>query len=195
MAKTIGQPAALESQNDPQAISINNFLNTFTDQPGGEFTNASRYMSGSRAVIKINDKLFGFAFGVSFNVETQQDEIWTVDDWTAYELAPSKVRVNGTLSMFHVPGKGPTERLVQPNILGFLFHRYITIRIEDQATGAKIFETNRAQVTSKRQVIREGELSRIELQWKAIAWTDVAPYYPGGYDDPSNITDTVLGAF
>lgn len=193
MATTITKPAALESQNDPQAFSTNNFINNLTGTPGGEFTNASRYMSGSRAVIKINDKLFGFAFAASFNIETQQSENWTIDDWTAYELTPSRARVTGTLSMLHVPGKGPTERLVQPSILSFLFHRYITIRIEDQATGAKIFETNRAQVTSKRQSIREGELSRIELEWKALAWTDVTPYFPAGYDDASNLINSVLG--
>lgn len=194
MAGNIKPPAAQESQNGPEALSINNFLNNLNNG-NNEFTDSSRYMSGSRAIIKLNDKLFGFAFGVSYNIETTQDEVYTIDDWTAYELAPNKVRVTGTLSMFHIPGKGPTERLVQPNVLAFLFHKYITIRIEDQVTGAKIFETNRAQIVSKRQSLNNGELSKIELQWKALSWTDVAPYFPAGYDDPTNLLDTIGGAF
>lgn len=145
--------------------------------------NFGRYLTGSRAIIKINDKLFGFAFGVTFNINTAQDEIWTIDDWTPFELAPKKITVDGTLSMFHIPGKGPTRELVQPNVLSFLFHKYITIKIEDQTTGQKIFETQKAVVTNSRQTVRAGEISTIELSWKSIGWIDeLTPFYPQGYN-------------
>lgn len=171
------------------ALSSQGFAQQTQDSLGGAlgglspFNDFGKYMTGSRAIIKLNDKLFGFAFGVSFNIETLQEEIRTIDDYTAYELAPNQVKVSGTLSMFHIPGKGPTPELIQPNILAFLFHKYITIRIEDQTTGQKIFETNRAQIISKRQSLRAGELSTIELQWKALGWTDQQkPFYPDGAD-------------
>jgi len=142
--------------------------------------NFGRYMTGARAIIKINDKLFGFAFAVNYNINTEYAENQTIDDYVAYELMPTRISVNGTLSMFHVPGKGPTNQLVQANILSYLMHRYITIEISDQTTGQTIFKTNKAVITSKAQSLQAGELSTIQLSWKALGWVDemTQPDYP-----------------
>lgn len=141
--------------------------------------NFGRYMTGARAIIKVNDKLFGFAFGVNFNIQTETNEVWTIDDWTPYELAPNRIMVSGTMGLFHIPGKGPTRELVQANVLSFLFHRYVTIEITDQMTGQTIFKTNRAVITNKSQSIQAGEISTIQLSWKAIGWADeLNPQYP-----------------
>lgn len=145
--------------------------------------NFGRYLTGSRAIIKLNGKLFGFAFGVTFNIRTMSDEINTIDDWVPYELAPKRIIVNGTLSMFHIPNKSPSRELIQANVLSFLFHKYITIEITDQTTGQKIFKTNRAMITNRSQTIQAGELSTITLEWKALGWIDdITPSYPTGYD-------------
>lgn len=143
--------------------------------------NFGRYMNGARAIIKVNDKLFGFAFGVNFSITTDATEVWTIDDWTPYELAPNRITVNGTMGLFHIPGKGPSKELVQANVLSFLFHKYITIEITDQMTGQTIFKTNRAVVTNRSQTLQAGELSTIQLTWKAIGWADeINPQYPQG---------------
>lgn len=145
--------------------------------------NFARYMTGARAIIKVNGKLFGFAFGVTYNIATPHEEIWTIDDWTPYELAPQRLSVNGTLGMFHIPGKGPTKQLVQANVLSFLMHKYITIEITDQMTGQKIFKTNRAVITNKSQMLNAGDISTIQLTWKAIGWIDeLTPSFPVGAD-------------
>lgn len=149
--------------------------------------NFARYMTGARAIIKVNGKLFGFAYGVNYTINTPHEELWTIDDWTAYELAPQRITISGTLGMFHVPGKGPTEQLVQANVLSFLMHKYITIEISDQLTGEKIFKTERAVITSKSQSLNAGELSTINLSWKAIGWIDeLTPKYPEGADGESS---------
>ena len=149
--------------------------------------NFSRYLSGSRCIIKVNSKVFGFAFKASYNISTAQDEIWTIDDWTPWELAPKRVLVTGTLGMFHIPGKGPTSELVQQNVLSFLHHRYITIEIRDQMTDQIIFLTNKAVITNKSQSIQAGELSTIELQWKALGWQDeLTPAFPAEFDGKSS---------
>jgi hypothetical protein len=146
--------------------------------------NLGRYMTGARAIIKVNDKLFGFAFAVNYNINTEYQENNTIDDYVAYELMPTRISVNGTLSMFHVPGKGPTAegQLVQANVLSFLMHKYITIEISDQMTGQVLFKTNKAVITNKQQSLQAGELSTIQLSWKALGWVDElgVPYTPGG---------------
>lgn len=143
--------------------------------------NFGRYMTGSRAIIKVNGELFGFAFGVTYNIQTNAEEIWTIDDYTPYELAPSRLQVSGTLSMFHIPGKGPTHELVQANVLSFLMHKYITIEISDQTTGQTIFKTNKAMITGKSQSLNAGELSTISLSFRALGWVDeLTPAIPKG---------------
>jgi hypothetical protein len=145
--------------------------------------NYARYMTGARAIIKVNGKLFGFAFGVNYNINTAYDETWTIDDWTPYELAPQRITISGTMGLFHIPGKGPTAELVQPNILSFLMHKYITIEITDQMTGQKIFKTERAVITNKSQILQAGDISTIQLNWKAIGWIDeLTPKLPDGTD-------------
>jgi hypothetical protein len=162
--------------------------------------NYARYMTGARAIIKVNGKLFGFAFGVNYNINTAADEVWTIDDWTPYELAPQRITINGTMGLFHIPGKGPTQELVQANVLSFLMHKYITIEITDQTTGQKIFKTERAMITSKSQTLQAGDISTIQLNWKAIGWLDeITPKYADGADGGEvgggGILDTVGNLF
>jgi len=166
--------------------------------------NFGRYLTGSRCIIKVNNKLFGFAFKASYNISTLQEEIWTIDDWTPWELAPQRVMVTGTLGMFHIPGKGPAKELVQPNVLSFLHHKYITIEIRDHMTDQVIFKTNKAVITNKSQTIEAGTLSTIELQWKAVGWFDeMQPNFPVGHDTSDggveqvgkgNFLDNAVGA-
>jgi hypothetical protein len=152
--------------------------------------NLARYMTGARAIIKVNGKLFGFAFGVSYNIQTNAEENWTIDDYTPYELMPSKMVVNGTIGMFHIPGKGPARELVQANLLSYLMHRYITIEISDQMTGQLIFRTDRAMITGKSQTMTAGEISTIQLTWKAIGWVDeMTPKLSDGADSDSKGKD------
>jgi len=152
------------------------------------------YLTGGRAIIKINDRLFGFAFGVTFNINTDYVENNTIDEYLAYELMPTRITVNGTLSMFHIPNKSPTKRLIQPNVLSYLFHRYVTIEITDQHTGQTIFHTKKAVITSKQQVLQAGEISTIQLSWKAIGWVDeMIPSQPLGAGAPSFFSGKNVG--
>lgn len=148
------------------------------------FSDLGRYMTGSRAVIKVNNKLYGFAFSVTYNIKTEYVENTTIDSYIAYELMPTRISVDGTMSMFHIPDKSPTKQFVQANVASFLMHKYITIEISDQMTGQVVFKTNRAVITNKSQTLTAGELSTIILNWKALGWTDELgqPSLPIGAD-------------
>jgi hypothetical protein len=154
---------------------------------GGNIANAGksvhRYMTGSRAIIKVNGDLMGFAHSASFRVNTSQTSINTIDDWTPYEIAPSRVTIEGTLGTFHIPGKGASKQLVQSNVLSFLFHRYITIEIRDRKTNELVFQTNKAVITSRHQELKAGELSTVTLNFVAMGWVDeMVPAFPDGYN-------------
>lgn len=161
---------------------FNNIFPQSKDSTADLFGN---FFHGSRAKIYVNGKLYGFAFGVTVNIQTQHDEIWTIDDYTPYELAPNKIQVNGTLSQFHVVGRGPSKELIQANALSFLFHKYITLEIRDSKLDITLFKSSRVMITGRNQNLQAGEPSNIQLSWKAIGWQDeLIPNYPKGYKEP-----------
>lgn len=154
-----------------------------------------RYMTGSRAIIKVNGELFGFAMSVSYNIQTTASDVKTIDSWVPWELAPSMISVSGTLGMFHIPGKGPAVTLTQANLLSFLDQKYITIEISDRTTGNLVFKTERAMVVGKSQSLNAGALSTIELQWRAIGWSDeMVPTFPTSTETNPNDPNAALTA-
>ncbi len=148
----------------------------------------AKYHTGPRCVIKINGKLFGFAFAVSWNIQTDNQEIFTIDDYLPAELAPRMITVSGTLGTFVIPGRSATSELLQSNVLSFMQNKYITLEISDSATGALLFKTNRAVITGQQGSIQAEQMSVTQLSWKAIGWQhEFAPEEPAGSDRDSVI--------
>lgn len=145
---------------------------------------SAKYMTGARTVLKINGNIVGFAFNVSWAIETDQTEIYTIDDYVPYEIAPRRVSVSGTLGMFVVPGRSPTTEKLQSDILSFLFNKYITIEVRDSVTDNLLFKTNKAVITSSSTELRSEQLGSTTLNWKAIGWiNEASPKMPSGKDD------------
>lgn len=143
-----------------------------------------KYLTGSRAIIKVNGKLAGFAFAANINIQTDQRDVNEIDNYVPYELAPRRTTVTGTLGMFHIPGKGPTAEGYMGNVLSFLMKRYVTIEIRDRTTNNLIFKTDRAAITGRQQSIMAGEQSTITLSFRAIDWEDeVEPKKPSNVDE------------
>ena len=147
------------------------------------FRPMGKYMTGARAIIKVNGDIAGFAFSASWNVATRHQEVREIDNFLPYELAPSIVEVSGTLGMFHIPGKGPSNQRFQANRLSFLHQKYITIQIEDQQTSTILLKIDKAVITNRSQILDTNAESKITLEWKAIGWQDdQAPSFADGYD-------------
>lgn len=159
---------------------LSNFQGLFSIAPQG------KYVSGARTIIKINGELAAFAFQVAWTIRTEQEEIWGIDDWTPYEIAPKRVTVEGTIGGFYIPFKGsPTANWAMPNLLSFMFHKYITIEVKDSTTDAILFKTNRAVITSNTTSVNAENLANMTLTWKAIGWVDEQiPGYPGDIKTP-----------
>ena len=148
----------------------------------------AKYLSGARCVLRINGKIIGFAFGISWKIDTSVTEIRTIDDYLPYELAPKHVSVEGSISAFRVPGSGPGVQLIQTDLLSFLHQRYVEIEVRDSQTDNLIFLTKRALITSRGENIKSNALSEMTLSFKAIGWADKrSPEYPTGYDQSTDV--------
>lgn len=132
----------------------------------------AKYLSGARCIIRVNGQLAGFAFGISWRISTDVDEITTIDDYLPHELAPSRISVTGTISGFRIPGTGPGNLNIQSNILNFMHQRYIDIEVRDSQTDNLIFQTRRAMITSRSENITAENLAQMTLDFKAIGFVD-----------------------
>lgn len=147
---------------------------------------AAKYASGARTILKINGKVVGFAFGVTWRISTVHAEINAIDDPLPNEFVPQRLTVEGSLSALHIPGISATTEGWQADVLSFLFHQYIQIEVRDSQTDQVLFLTNKAVITSRQEDIKIDQLSSITLTFKAIGWRDEkAPEYPNGISEPS----------
>lgn len=158
--------------NKPNAVS--QVANNVASNVSGIFSTkpSARYSSGARTTLKINGKISGFAFGISWRINTAVTEIVTIDDYFPAELAPQRVTCDGTISALHIPGQSAGTELWQPDALNFLFQQYITIEVRDSATDQLLFYTSKAMITSRSEDIRVDSLANVTLSWKAIGFQD-----------------------
>lgn len=144
----------------------------------------ARYASGARCSLKINGRLVGFAFGISWRINTSVTEINTIDDYFPAEIVPQRVTVEGTINALHIPGQSAGTELWQPDALNFLFQQYITIEARDSATDQLLFYTSKAMITSRAEELRVDSLSNVTLSFRAIGFQDErAPELAKGVND------------
>lgn len=147
----------------------------------------AKYLSGARCVLRMNGKIVGFAFGISWKIATDAVEINTIDDYLPYELAPSRISVTGTISAFRIPGSGPGTLMLQPDIIAFLHQRYVDIEVRDSQTDNLIFQTKRALITSRTENITAENIAQLSMEFRAIGYADErTPQLPSGVGSPIN---------
>ena len=160
-------------------------LDNVSSQGAGIFSTkpTAKYLTGARTILRVNGRLVGFAFGISWRINTIGQEIMTIDDYLPVEIVPTRVTVEGTISALHVPGQGPSAEFMQANIASFLFHKYIQIEVRDSATNALMFFTSKAMVTTRIEEVKAEQLSTMTLNFKAIGWKDERePSFPENYN-------------
>jgi len=132
----------------------------------------AKYLSGARCVLRMNNKIVGFAFAISWRIATSVTPIHTIDNYEDHELAPKRIDVNGSISGFRIPGSGPGDLLLQPDVLSFLHQRYVEIEVRDSATDNLIFYTSKALITNRSENVRTGSLAEMTLDFTAIGFRD-----------------------
>lgn len=178
------------NRNFIDAGPTNQPLSNSAEQLTGIFSVApvAKYLSGARCILRINGQIKGFAFGISWKITNNVTEIRTIDDYLPYELAPSTIRVEGTISGFRIPGQSPNIEGYQADILSFLHQRYVQIEVRDSQSDNLIFLTKNALITGRSENIRTNALSEMSLSFVAIGYQDEkVPKRPNNADKPTGI--------
>lgn len=143
----------------------------------------AKYASGARTILRINGKIIGFAFGISWRIATTYREVETIDDPMAEELVPMRIKVDGSISALHIPGLGAGAQLWQADVLSFMFHQYITIEVRDSVTNDLLFYAPKAAIVTRQEEIRVDSLAQVSLSFLAIGFRDEkTPTYPEHVD-------------
>lgn len=182
-----------ENQLDNDKSLVNGLLDNVVGQGSGILSTKrmAKYLSGARCTLKMNGKIIGFAFAISWNIKTSVTEINTIDDYLPYELAPQRITVDGAISGFRIPGTGPTQKLMQSDIESFLHQRYVEIEVRDTQTDNLIFFTNKALITGRSENIKSDSLADLTMTFKSIGWVDErSPRLPDGVGDPVDVDGT-----
>lgn len=156
-----------------------------SSQAAGIFSTkpSAKYVTGARAILRVNGRVVGFAFGITWRINTMSQEIMTIDDYIPYEIVPTRITVEGSISSLHVPGQGPSAEFMQANMASFLFQKYIQIEVRDSTTNSLLFFTSKAMVTTRVEEIKAEQLATLTLNFKAIGWKDERePSFPENYD-------------
>lgn len=132
----------------------------------------AKYFSGARCTLKMNGRIIGFAFSITWEVRTEVTPINTIDNYESYELAPRRVEVHGSIGAFRIPGSGPGNLLLQPDVLNFLHQKYVEIEVRDSQSDNILFYTSKAMITSRNENVRTDDLSRMSLEFVAIGFLD-----------------------
>jgi hypothetical protein len=152
-------------------------------------------MTGARTVIKVNGRLLGFAFQVSWNINTEQTEIYTIDDPLPHEIAPKRISVSGTIGAFVIPGRSATAEVIQSDMRSFLVNKYITIEVRDSVTDEIIFKTNNAVIINNQTSLQSGQTGTMQLSWKAVGWlSEQMPQAPTGIDNTETLMNIDFSA-
>jgi len=153
----------------------------------------AKFMSGARCILRVNGDLIGFAFGVSWRIQTMADEIYGIDDYLPKDIAPNKILVTGTLSAFRVPGSGgPTALNMQSTVLMFARQSYITIEVRDTATDWLLLYVPQAMVVDRSEDIRAENLASMSMNWKAIGWKDERDPMPASDNENPESAGSVI---
>lgn len=133
---------------------------------------SAKYMSGARTILRINSRPVGFAFGISWHIETAFTEVSVVDNPLPEELVPRAIKVTGSISALHIPGQSPGVQLWQADVLSFLFHQYLTIEVRDSTTNQLLFYAPKSVITSRQEDIKVDDLAQISLSFMSIGFKD-----------------------
>jgi hypothetical protein len=141
-------------------------LNVFSIKP------IAKYLSGARCTLKVGGRIVGFAFSISWNIDTKVTDILTIDNYLPHELVPTRIDVSGSISGFRIPGSGPGMLSMQSDVLNFLHQPYVEIEVRDSQTDEIIFMTKKAMITNRQEAIKTNSLAELTLQFKAIGFRD-----------------------
>lgn len=105
-------------------------------------------LTGAQIKLYINNKLYNVVQSVSFTIDYGETETYGIDVSYAQEIATTRISVKGNVSGLRVKQSGGLQAFnIRPLFQDISASPYISIRIQDRATGEDILFIPNAKVS------------------------------------------------
>lgn len=123
--------------------------------------------------VYINGKLFAICTGFRFTEDFGRHEIFGIDQYTPFELAPGQSSVKGSIDCIRLRQDGGIEGygVAAPQSVRLL-EKYFSLAIVDRSTDTIIFAIDDATVSNQTwQVSAKGDLTG-SFMFQGITWSN-----------------------
>ncbi len=105
-------------------------------------------LTGAQVKVYINNQVYKLTQSITFSVDYGEQEIYGIDSLFPQEIAPTRVSVRGSVQGLRVKQSGGLQaQNIRPLWVDMAASPYISIRIQDRATGEDILFIQQAKVT------------------------------------------------
>jgi hypothetical protein len=170
---TDGLSSAWEMSDQALALARGNL--EIADAKHGRNRKYPEYVTGARAVIKVNNKKVAAALNVSWSVSIEHTENRTIDSQMPWELMPGQVTVEAQLRrIIHPDTTAPNDHLF--TVLQAGLHTPTATIIVSDRLGNPLF-TAKGNFTSWSGDISAGAVGIESVRFKGIYWRDNTQQY------------------
>lgn len=111
-------------------------------------------LSGAAIKLYVNNKLYKTVQSISLSIDYGESEIYGIDSPYPQEIAPGRITVRGSVSGIRLKNSGGLQASdLRPAFNDTTASPYISIRIQDRATGEDIVFIPKAKVTRENHAI------------------------------------------
>ena len=132
-------------------------------------------VAGGRVLIYLNGVRFGRAISIQLNISSPNRSIETIDDLQPAELAPTRVRLRGTVTCYRLAGDGGIEGAgVSTEFAEIPRQKYFTLTLRDRVTDSVLFEFDYCMVDEQIWQVATKELMTGSFNFTGITWANEA---------------------
>jgi hypothetical protein len=130
-------------------------------------------MVGAGVVLYVNNRPFGKVTGFRFQSATPRDATYGIDALDPIELAPTRTKINGTLSLLRTLGDGGAEGAGFTAPYEYLSReRYFSLALIDRQSDSVIFRADYCSVTNQSWDVQPKEQIKGVLEFEALDWSN-----------------------
>lgn len=133
----------------------------------------SHLLTGAKLVMYVNKKPFGLVTNFSFSIDTSKRAIHVVDLMEAVELAPTMIRITGSMQILRQTGDGGAEGAglvaTQPELSR---ERYFSLTLVERGTDITVFQATQCSVTNQVWQVPARGFMQGTVNFEAIEWAN-----------------------
>lgn len=132
-------------------------------------------VNGSRVLVYFNGRRFGRAINLEYTSESPVRAIETIDDPQPAELAPTRVRIKGSLKCYRLAGDGGLEGVgITTQFADIPRQKYFSLTLRDRVTDNVLFEVDYCMVEAQHWSAAAKELMVGSFNFTGITWGNEA---------------------